>query len=173
MSNSLWTHGLQHTRLPCPSPSPGVCSNSCPLSWWCHPSISYSVVPFSSCLQSFPASGSFPMSRLFDQVTKILELEYCTYILRNTIGWIGTANNMISYFLLWFEVDHLCVKVERRQVLSRVRNSWWGGWGRREEFTLSSTSSLKITDMASHSASVLSNTVATCHMCEVRALEMC
>ena len=55
----------QHTRLPCPSVSPGVCSNSCPLSWWCHPTISSSVVPFSSCLQSFPISRSFPMSRLF------------------------------------------------------------------------------------------------------------
>ena len=51
--------------LPCPSPSPRACSNSCPLSWWCHPTISSSVVPFSSCLQSFPASGSFLMSRLF------------------------------------------------------------------------------------------------------------
>ena len=57
--------GLQHARLPCPSLSPGVCSNSCPLSQWCHPTISSSVVPFSSCLQSFPASGSFPMSWLF------------------------------------------------------------------------------------------------------------
>ena len=65
VSNSLRPHGLQHTRLPCPSPSLGVCSNSCPLSWWCHPIISSSVIPFSSCLQSFPASGSFPMSQFF------------------------------------------------------------------------------------------------------------
>ena len=57
MFNSLQSHGLQHTRLPCPSLSPGVCSNSCPLSQWCHPTILSSVVPFSSCLQSFPASG--------------------------------------------------------------------------------------------------------------------
>ena len=61
-SNSLRPHGLQHARLPCPSPSPRVCPNSCPLSQWCHPTISSSVVPFSSCLQSFPASRSFPMS---------------------------------------------------------------------------------------------------------------
>ena len=60
----LRSHGLQHTRLPCPSLSPGVCSNSCPSSQWCHPTISSSVVPFSSCLQSFPASGSCPMSQL-------------------------------------------------------------------------------------------------------------
>ena len=65
MSHSLWPHGLQHTRLPCPSPSPRACSNSCLLSQWCHPTISSSVVPFSSCLQSFPASGSFLMSWLF------------------------------------------------------------------------------------------------------------
>ena len=65
MSDSLWPHGPQHTRLHCPSPIPGVYSNSCPLSWWCHPTISSSVIPFSSCLQSFPASGSFPKHQLF------------------------------------------------------------------------------------------------------------
>ena len=65
MSDSLWPQGLQHTRLPCPSPSPGVYSNSCPLSQWCHPTISSSVVLFSFCLQSFPASGSFPVSQAF------------------------------------------------------------------------------------------------------------
>jgi len=65
VSDSLQCCGLQHARLPCPSPSPGACSNSRPLSRWCHPTISSCVVPFSSCLQSFPASGSFLMSRLF------------------------------------------------------------------------------------------------------------
>ena len=65
VSNSFQPHRLQHASPPCPSPPPGVCSNSCPLSWWCHPTISSSVIPFSSCLQSFPASGSFPMSQLF------------------------------------------------------------------------------------------------------------
>ena len=65
VSNSLWLHGLQHTRLPCPSPTPGAYSNSCPLSQWCHPTTSSSVIPFSSCLQSFPLSGSFPMSQFF------------------------------------------------------------------------------------------------------------
>ena len=65
MSNSLWPHGLQHARLPLPSQSPGVCSNSWPLSRWCYPTISSSVARFSSCPQSFPASGSFPMSWLF------------------------------------------------------------------------------------------------------------
>jgi len=65
MSDSLRPHGLQHARLPCLPPSPGVCSNSCPLSQWCHPTISSSVTPLSACLQSFPAPGSFPMSWLF------------------------------------------------------------------------------------------------------------
>ena len=65
VSNSLWPHGLQHARLPSPSPTPGTWLNSCPLSWWCHPTISSSVIPFSFCLQSFPAPGSFPMSQFF------------------------------------------------------------------------------------------------------------
>jgi len=65
VSDSLWPHGLQHTRPPCPSPSPEACSKSCPLSWWCHPTISSSVIPFSSCLQSFPASVSCPISQFF------------------------------------------------------------------------------------------------------------
>ena len=65
VSDSLQPHESQHARPPCPSPTPGVHSNSCPLSRWCHPTISSSVIPFSSCSQSFPASGSFPMSQLF------------------------------------------------------------------------------------------------------------
>ena len=65
MSDSLRPHGLQHARPPCPSPSPRVYSNSCPLGQWCHPTISSSVIPFSSCLQSFPALGSFQMSPFF------------------------------------------------------------------------------------------------------------
>ena len=65
VSDSLRPHELQHTRPPCPLPTPGAYPNSCPSSWWCHPTISSSVVPFSSCPQSFPASGSFQMSQLF------------------------------------------------------------------------------------------------------------
>ena len=72
VSAPLWPHGLQHPRLPCPSPIPRAYSNSCPSSQWCHPTISSSVIPFSSCLQSFPASGSFPMSssHQFSSVTQ-------------------------------------------------------------------------------------------------------
>ena len=65
MSDSLWPHGLQHARPSCPSPTPSIYSNACPLSQWCHPIISSSVIPFSSCLQSFPASGFFQMSQFF------------------------------------------------------------------------------------------------------------
>ena len=65
VSNSLWPHGLQHAKLPCPSPTPRVYSNSCPSSQWCHSTISSSVAPFSSPLQSFPASGSFSVSQFF------------------------------------------------------------------------------------------------------------
>ena len=65
MSDSFQPHESQHTRPPCLSPTPGVYSNSCPSSWWCHPAISSSVIPFSSCPHSLPASGSFPMSQLF------------------------------------------------------------------------------------------------------------
>ena len=65
MSNSFWSHGLQHARLPCPLPAPRAYSNSCPSSQWCHPTISSSVIPFSSGLQSFPASGSFLMNQFF------------------------------------------------------------------------------------------------------------
>ena len=65
VSDSLWPHELQHARLPLPSPTPWACSNSCPPNQWCHPTISPPVVPFSSCLQSFPASGSFQMNQFF------------------------------------------------------------------------------------------------------------
>ena len=78
--------GLQHTRFPCPSPSPGVCSNSCPLSQWCHPTISSSVAPFSSCPQSFPASGSFPVSRLFASGGQSIGAS-ASVLPRNIQGW--------------------------------------------------------------------------------------
>ena len=78
MSNSLWPRGLQHARLPCPLPTPRVYPNPCALSQWCYPTISSSVVPFSSCLQGqeslFPASGSFPLSQFFHQMAKVLAL---------------------------------------------------------------------------------------------------
>ena len=88
VSDSLQPHESQHTRPPCPSPTPGVHSNSCPSSRWCHPSISSSIVPFSSCPQSLPASESFPMSQLFTwsgQNTGVSAL--ASFLLKNTQGW--------------------------------------------------------------------------------------
>ena len=93
--DSLWPHGLQHTSLPCPSPTPGACSNSCPSSRWYHPTISFSVVPFSSCLQSFPASGSFQMSHFFTSGDQSIGVSALTSVLPMNIqnwfplGWIG------------------------------------------------------------------------------------
>ena len=81
VSDSLQPHGLQHTRPPCPSPTPRVYPNSCPLSQWCHTTLSSSVVPFSSCLQSFPASGSFPMSQLFVSGGQSIEVSASTSVL--------------------------------------------------------------------------------------------
>ena len=95
MSDSLWPHGLQHNRPPCPSPTPGACSNSCPLRQWCHPTISSSVVPFSSCLQSFPASRSFPKSWFFSSGDQSIEVSASASVLPANIqdwfplGWTG------------------------------------------------------------------------------------
>ena len=86
MSDSLWPHGLQHARLP--SLSPGLCSNSCPLSQWCHPTVSSSVVSFSSCFQSFPASGSFPMSQFFTSGGQSIGASASASVLpMNSQGW--------------------------------------------------------------------------------------
>ena len=88
MSDSLWLHELQHARPPCPSPTPGVYPNPCPLSQWCHPAISSSVIPFSSCPQSLPASESFPMSQLFSwggQSTGVSAL--ASFFPKNTQHW--------------------------------------------------------------------------------------
>ena len=98
VSDSLWPHGLQHTRLLCPLPSPEVCSNSCLLSWWCHPTISSSVAPFSSCPQSFSESGSFPVWLSFShQVAKVLELQ----LQHQSFQWIF---RLISIGIDWFDI---------------------------------------------------------------------
>ena len=95
MSNSLRPHGLQYPRPPCPSPTPRIYPNSCPLSQWCHPTISSSVIPFSSCLQSFPGSGSFQMSHLFASGGQSMGVSASTSVLpMNTqdlppLGWTG------------------------------------------------------------------------------------
>ena len=86
---SLWSHGLQRTRLPCPSPSPEACSNSCPLNWWCHPIIPSSVTLLPSHLQSFPASGSFPVSQLFESGGQNVGVSASASVLpMNIQGWV-------------------------------------------------------------------------------------
>ena len=104
VSDPLRHHGLQHARLPCPSPTPGVCSNSCPSSWWCHPTFSFSVIPFSS-LQSFPASGSFPISQFFTSDGQMMGSSASASVLPVNIqdwfplgltGWISLQSKGLS-----------------------------------------------------------------------------
>ena len=98
MSDSLQPHELQHARLPYPLPSPRVCSNSCPLSHWCHPTISSTVAPFSSCLQSFPASGKRLMQRAsLHQVAIVLELQ----LQHRSFQWFPLSG-LISFRIDWF-----------------------------------------------------------------------
>ena len=105
MSDYLRFHGLQHARLPCPSPTPGAYWNSCSLSWWYHPAISSSVVPFSSCHQSFPASGSFQMSQFFPSGSQSIRISASASVLHMNIqgwfplgptGWISMQSKGLS-----------------------------------------------------------------------------
>ena len=105
VSDSLRPHGLQHARLPCPSPTPRAYSNSCLLSWWCHPTISSSVIPFSSCLQSFPALGSFPMSQFFasggqsigaSASSSVLPMSIQDWFSLGWTGWISLQSKRLS-----------------------------------------------------------------------------
>ena len=113
MSDSLWPHESQHARPPCPSPTLRVYPNSCPSSQWCQPGISSSVVPFSSCPQSLPASGSFPMSQLFAWGGQSIGISASASVLpMNTqdwspLGWTGCISSQskglsISYYVLIF-----------------------------------------------------------------------
>ena len=105
ISDSLWHHGLQDARLPCPSPTPGAYSNSWLSSQWCHPTISFSVIPFSSCLQSFPASGSFPMSQFvasggqsigFSASVSVLSMNIQDWFPLGWAGWMSLLSNGLS-----------------------------------------------------------------------------
>ena len=108
ISNSLWSHGLKLARPPCPSPTPRVHPNSCPSNRWCHPTILSSVVPFSSCLQSFPALGSFPMSQLFVSGGQSIEVSASASLLPMNIqdwfplGWTGWISLQFKGFLRVF-----------------------------------------------------------------------
>ena len=109
VSDSLRPHGPQHPRPPCPSPAPGVYPDSCPLSQWCHPTISSSVVPFSSCPQSFPASGSFPMSQLFPSGGQSIGVSASASVLPNE------HSGLISFRMDW--LDPLAVQGTRKSLL--------------------------------------------------------
>ena len=107
VSNSLQPHGLQKARPPCPSPTPRVYSNSCPSSWWCHPTISSSVILFSSCLQSFPASGSFPVKQFFASGGQ-------------SIGVSASASVLPVNIQDWFPLGLTCLTLLQSTGLSRV-----------------------------------------------------
>ena len=107
LSSSLQPHGLQHARPPCPSPSPRVYSNLCPLSWWCHPTISSSLASFSPCLQSFPASGSFPVSHFFTSGGQ-------------SIGVSASTSVLPMYIQAWFPLGWISMISLQFKGLSRV-----------------------------------------------------
>ena len=118
---TLRLHGLQHARPSCPSLTPRVYSNSCPLCWWCHPTISSSVIPFSSCLQSFPASGSFPVSQLFASHGQSVGVSASVSVLpMNIQGWfpLGLTGS--------FRIDLLSAKGTLRSFLHHCNwKHWW------------------------------------------------
>ena len=124
-SSSLWPHGLQHTMLSCPSPSPRACSNSCPLSRWCHPTISSSVVPFSSCLQSFPGSGFFLMNQLFASGGQSIWVSALASVLPiNIQDWFPSG---LTYLILQFKGLSRVFSnttVQRHQFFSAQPSSW-------------------------------------------------
>ena len=120
VSDSLQPHGLEHARPPCPSPTPGVHSNSCPSRGWCHPTISSSVVPFSSCPQSFPASGSCPLSRLFASGSQSFGVSASASVLPMNIqdwfplGWTGLISlHSTSLQQEWLSSKNLHTNLER------------------------------------------------------------
>ena len=126
VSDSLRPHKSQHARRPCPSPTPGVYSNSCPLSWWCHPTISSSVIPFSSHLQPFPASGSFPMSQLFasdgqsigaSASTSVLPMNIQDWFPLGWTGWISLQSEGLSRVFS-------SIKIQKHQFFSTQTSLW-------------------------------------------------
>ena len=111
VSDSLWPHGLQHARLPCPSPTPRVYSNSCPSNRWCHPTILSSIIPFSSCPQSFPPSRSFQMSQLFASGGQSIGVSASASALpMNIQDWFSLgfplAQSMVEYFHCFLFLKH-------------------------------------------------------------------
>ena len=137
MSDSLRPHGLQHARLPCPSLSPGTCSNSCPLSRWCHPTISSSVVPFSSCFQSFPASRSFQMSQFFTSGGQSIAALASASVLPMNIqdwsplgwtGWISLQSkglSRVAFPIIQFKtINFLALSFLHSPTLTSIYDHW-------------------------------------------------
>ena len=136
---TLQPHGLRHMRLLCPSPTPGACSNSCLSSWWCHPTISSSAVPFSSCRQSFPASGSFPVSQLFTSGGQSIGVSASPSVLPvNTqdwsplgwTGWVSLQSKGVSGVFSSTTV-HRCqfFGAQQSHTITILLRWWWGPWG--------------------------------------------
>ena len=153
VSDSLWPHWLQHARLPCPSPSPRACSDSCQLSWWCHPTILSSVVSFSSCPQSFPASGSFLMSRLFisgsqsigaSSSASVLPLNKQDWFPLGWTGWISLQSKGLSRVFFntavqkhqWFNTQpsytRASLVAQRLKHLPAMQETWVQSLGRED-----------------------------------------
>ena len=130
VSHSLQPHGLQHSRPPCPSPTPGVYSNSCPLSRWCHPTISSSVVPFSCCLQSLPASESFPMSQFFTSGGQSIGVSASASILPKNIqdwfplGWTGWIFLESSPMPQFKSINSLALSFLYSPTLTSIHDYW-------------------------------------------------
>ena len=133
MSESLWPHGLQHARLPCPSLTPGAYSNSCALHRWCHSTISSSYVPFSSCLQSFPESGSFPMSWFFASGGLSIGSFSCSVSPSNEYsGLISFRMDLLDLLavqgILKSLLQHHNAKASIKYVMSNWTNEWTDQW---------------------------------------------
>ena len=126
MSDSLWPHGLQHTMLPCPSLSLGVCSNSCPLSWWCHLIISSSVALFFSCPPSFPVSGCFPMSQFFTSGGRSIGASALASVLpMNIQGWLPSGLTcLISLLSEGFSRVFYNTTVQKHQFFGSQPSLW-------------------------------------------------
>ena len=157
MSDSLWPHGLQHARLPCASPTPGACSNSCPSSWWCHPTILSSVVTFFPCLQSSPASGSFLVSQFFTSGGKVLELQHQSFQwilchLHMTGLPLSFQNGHLLFlvFLKWLGMPILCwTEAVTMGIFVLFQNQWWGFQHFTLEFSVGCEMALSCWDMFS------------------------
>ena len=136
MCDPLWPHGLQHARLPCPSPSPRARSNPCPLSRWCHPTISSSVVPFSSCLQSFLASEFFPVSQFFasggqsigvSAWTSVLPMNSQDWFPLGWSGWISLQSKGLSRVFsntTVQSINSLALSFLHRPTLTSIHDYW-------------------------------------------------